>query len=196
MLFFVLAFSSQKSEKSAWEIHYLVSTIPVTYNQELAEMLSTLDSTVVTITASDSIQRYHYYPGESDVQRIYHLTKNKQVSIDPQSLQPIPNPVEVDVNYSVNWNSIIKETGNTKNILGFECVEYAGSTVVGQVGHKMESTSRFWILALPDEKARKLAPQYYLKKGIVLEKENIVKSMDSGNELIYTMQATSVKRLN
>lgn len=195
ILLIVLLCSFHGNEKSAWEIHYLVSTTTVNDNIGMSDLFSQKDSTVVKIMASDSIKRYHYTPGGSDIQRIYYLTEKKDILIDPLNFKPIERPVGIDRNYAVDWNSIIKKTGKTKMILGFECAEYSGSTIVGQPGREIDSFSRFWILELAKEKKRKLRPQYYLKKGIVLEKENIVKSMALDNEIVYSMKATSIKRL-
>ena len=192
ILILVLRFLSPVSEKSEWEIHYLISTFPETYSAEVTELLLLRDSAVVTILESDSIKRYHYYPGESDIRKIYYLTKDETITIDPQSLQPMESPFEIEEDYSINCNSKIKKTGHTKQILGFQCAEYEGSTMAGEI----ESFSRFWIYELPEEGSRELSEQYYLKEGLVLEKENISTSIRTGNKLTYMMKAVSAKRLN
>ncbi|MEL6657511.1 MAG: hypothetical protein AAFP77_28990 [Bacteroidota bacterium] len=195
LLLALLAYAQQDITNSEWEIHYLVSTYVASDHSELAEMLFHEDSTVVSILASDTIKRYHYQPGDSVVQRVYYLTEGEDIRIDPQSLQPIPNPVKINPNYSIDWDAVIKKTGNTKYIAGFKCEEYAGGAIQGDPGHEVDSYSRFWILALPDKHRRKLRPQYYLQGGIVLEKETTITSLATESTLMYTMRAIAVKQL-
>ena len=196
ILLCTLPLLSSDSLNSEWEIHYLTTTYANCDDPALEEMLSVKDSAVVSILATDRIKRYHYSPGETVIKRAYYLAEGKETTLDPQTFEPISAPVNMDNNFTVDWEAVVEKTGNTKMIAGFKCEEYAGGVVVGTLGQEIDSHSRFWIMELSKEAPRNLHPQYYLKGGIVLEKETITTSVERNNTLMTIMEAKVVLQRN
>ena len=143
-------------QEAEWEITYIAKSHVLTANLELAELFTERDSVVVNIFTNDTIKSHHYEPKAQRASRIYHMYKDEVITINPITNTPIIGAPEPEDKYAVDWESILEKTGNTKTILGYECVEYVGKTLTGREDHQMETTAQFWIYELPDTKKRNL----------------------------------------